>query len=371
MCSHIFSEQICAIRKQALAERKERDPEKAIASWVEEDRLIHRPGHALVIILNSPGCSWAKSSSGGCSICGYSNETSDNITAANLKQQVKRELVKHQGKGFESIKLFNSGSFFDSKEIPLEAQKDILRQFQTISSVKEIVVETRPEYVTKSFLQKVTTILGKEISLELGMGLETSDDFIRTNYINKGFLLEDYKKAIDITKNFPKIRVRSYLLLKPPFLTEQEAINDTIQSAIDAITLGSRSISINPVNIQNKTFLYQIWRKGLYRAPWLWSVKEVLQTIWGEIKDRNLEDAVDRIVCDPSGAGSIRGTHNCKKCNKDFIRAIKKYSVSQDPKNLDNLACSCKKFWEEIKNIELATRDFSLHNLEYRSAFLN
>ena len=123
-----FSEQICEIRKQSLKSRKKRDPNKVIASWIEKDRLINRTGDALVVILNSSGCSWSLSESGGCSMCGYSNDTIKEVTAENLINQIKGVInseSKIQKKKIESVKLFNSGSFLDQKEIPITAQDEI------------------------------------------------------------------------------------------------------------------------------------------------------------------------------------------------------------------------------------------------------
>jgi len=359
----IFAEYLCKIRNKSLARRKERAKDKAIAAWIEDDRLITQQGKALVIILNSNGCAWAQSDSGGCSMCGYSNETSENISAKDLIKQVDDVLIKFTAKKFQSVKLFNSGSFLDEKEIPKDAQIAIMKLLAKIPEVTEIIVETRPEYVTQEKLKQLKSILGKNMELELGIGLETSNDFVRINNINKGFTRKDFEKATKIAlKN--NVRVKSYLLFKPPFLTEKEAINDVIQSVIDSIKTGARSVSINPMNIQSGTLVYRLWQTDLYRSPWFWSLKKVIQKIWERIEKEKLQDNVDRIVSDPSGAGSIKGIHNCRKCNKYFIKAIKNFSLKQDPSALNQITCECKETWEELLLIEEATRDSSLKKVE-------
>ncbi|MCK5047589.1 MAG: hypothetical protein KAS22_13470, partial [Candidatus Heimdallarchaeota archaeon] len=89
----ILAKQICSLKKKSLRKRKTRDTSKAIASWIEDDRLIAGPGKALVIILNSQGCNWGLGVEGGCSICGYSNETSAiDISADDLIAQVNNTL---------------------------------------------------------------------------------------------------------------------------------------------------------------------------------------------------------------------------------------------------------------------------------------
>ncbi|MBD3192213.1 MAG: TIGR01210 family radical SAM protein [Candidatus Heimdallarchaeota archaeon] len=359
----IFAEQICALRKEWLSKRKKREPDQPIAAWIEKDRLIEGVGDSLVIIMNSTTCEWAKGPGGGCSMCGYSNETSDTLSATNLIAQVRHALDKFSSKSFQAIKIFNSGSFLNAAEVPIKAQNTIMERIAKIPAVSELILETRPEFVTQETLQRLKEFLGKEKALELGIGLESSNDLIRIHNINKGFTFDDFLRAVKIALDL-EVRVKSYLLLKPPFLTEKEAIDDIIKSAIDSIKIGARSISINPMNIQNGTLVYSLWRKKLYRAPWIWSVKEVIQEIWKEAQLRNLEDNFDRIVSDPSGAGTRRGIHNCKKCDKKFLKLIKNYSLKQDPSLLDRINCSCHALWRELLLFEEASREQSLVRAE-------
>ncbi|MFW9923026.1 MAG: archaeosine biosynthesis radical SAM protein RaSEA, partial [Candidatus Thorarchaeota archaeon] len=354
---------ICQIRKKSLSLRKTRISDKAIAAWIEDDRLITGQGKALVIIMNSKGCEWAIGEGGGCSMCGYSNDTSETISAQNLISQVESVLAENSTKDFQVIKLFNSGSFLDDNEIPADAQIRIMEMIAVLPKVKEVIIESRPEFVKKEKINQLLEKLGEEKKLEVGVGLESSNDFIRINLINKGFLFEDFKIAVTVaTKN--NSRVKSYLLFKPPFISEQEAIIDNVNSIIDSIKAGARSISINPLNIQNGTLVYELWKDDLYRSPWFWSLKEVIQTAWKRINDEGLKQQVDRILCDPSGAGTQRGIHNCKKCDKQFIKATKKYSLTQDPTIFDTISCDCYELWKEITSYESLSRDHSLRSLE-------
>jgi radical SAM enzyme (TIGR01210 family) len=366
----ILAEQICSEKKKSLHKRKARDTKKAIASWIEDDRLITGPGKALVIILNSRGCQWGLGIDGGCSMCGYSNETSaTDITADDLITQAKSSLDKFSSKEFQSVKIFNSGSFLDTSEISIEAQTEILSMINELKSISEVIVESRPEFVTAKNLKNLRKSLDKSKQFEIGIGLETSNDLIRINNINKGFLFEDYKQAVK-TALSENTRVKTYLLLKPPFLTEKEAIQDTVQSAIDAIKSGSRSISINPINVQSGTFVYNLWRNGIYRSPWFWTLKSVLLKIWNQVNKQQLAEKVDRILSDPSGAGTRRGIHNCSKCNKDFNKILKNYSLNQDYTILNQVICSCSNLWLELLKQEEASRDFSLSSLENPKNFL-
>jgi radical SAM enzyme (TIGR01210 family) len=359
----LFSDQICALREKALGKRRKRKSSEAIATWLEDDYLLVGPGKALVIILNSKGCKWGLGSSGGCSMCGYSNETTEDVTVDALIEQTKKALKIFSSKNFRTVKIFNSGSYFDNSEIPIEAQETIFKIISEIENVSEVIIESRPEFVTKQSVSRLVSILGESKQLEIGIGLESSNDFIRINNINKGFLFSDYEKAVKIAVN-EQARIKSYVLLKPPFLTENEAINDTYKTIIDAIKAGSRSISINPVNIQNGTFVYQLWKYGVYRSPWFWSVIKVIQDVWETINIEEFDHLVDRILCDPSGTGTFRSVHNCYKCNKKFVRALKEYSVNQSLSSIANLKCTCRNLWEELLVQEQASRDYSIYRLE-------
>ncbi|MHA1220462.1 MAG: archaeosine biosynthesis radical SAM protein RaSEA, partial [Candidatus Heimdallarchaeota archaeon] len=288
----IFTEHICTQRKLALRARKAHNKTQAIAAWIEKDHLLTGPGDALVIILNSLGCQWGLGSEGGCSMCGYSNETSKGITETDLIAQVDSSLTKFANKTYTAIKIFNSGSFLDESEIPIKAQDEIIKLINQVPAVLEIIIESRPEFVTTKALSRLTKLLSKEKQLEIGIGLESSNDAIRINNINKGFLFTDYQKAVKIALKH-NVRVKTYLLLKPPFMTEKEAIEDTIKSAIAAIKTGSRSLSINPVNIQNGTMVFHLWRKGLYRSPWYWSLQKVILEIWNHLEEEGMTDKVD------------------------------------------------------------------------------
>jgi len=359
----LFSSQIRHIRTQALSARKAFDPTTPIASWVEKDRLLTGPGNALVIILNSSGCHWGLASEGGCSMCGYSNETSEHISATDLIAQAEHAFHSQKHRSFQAIKLFNSGSFLDSNEIPPDAQESIFTRVSALPAVKEIIIESRPEFVTSKALKRLTKLLRSDQVLEVGIGLESSSDAIRLNNINKGFLFEDYQQAVK-TALAQNVRVKTYLLFKPPFLTEKEAIADTIQSGIDAIKAGSRSLSINPVNVQSGTLVSTLWQAGLYRSPWFWSLREVIWELWGRITSEKLAEKVDRIVSDPSGAGTQKGIHNCWRCNKTALRLLKEYSLRQEPAILDTLRCDCFALWKVFLEQEQATRDFSIYALE-------
>ena len=58
------------------------------------------------------------------------------------------------------------------------------------------------------------------------------------------------------------------------------------------------------------------------------------------------------IKCDISGGGNIRGAHNCRECDRDYLNAISVFSLNQDTKVFEGLSCSCQEKWLDILEIE-------------------
>ncbi len=299
---------------------------KPVAVWVEKERLNGDIVRCLTIILRSRGCYWNR-----CLMCGYKKDTSKDVTLKDLIDQFNFALKR--ANGVDVVKIFTSGSFFDSKEIPKEFRSFVYDALT--GKIKKLIVESRPEFINEEIAEELSSL---EFETEVGIGLETADDFIREHCINKGFSFEDFKRSAKILKSHG-VRVKAYLLLKPPFLSEGEAIRDAIRS-IKAVKGLADVVSINPTNVQSGTYVEKLWFRGLYRPPWLWSAVEVL---------RNAE--IDAI-CDPVAYGKARGPHNCGRCDGDVARAIREYSLTQDASVFDGLSCSCLKLWERVVELE-------------------
>lgn len=340
-------------RGRSLEGRKSRSPNRPAAKWTAEAKVAGSRGIALSIVLSTLGCSHARGETGGCTMCSYLLDgTSKPPSSEELIEQVQHALRDLEGKdGPFSVKMYTSGSFLDSAEVPDHARKEILRRIAAIDDVREVVLETRPEYVTDEIMRDTRALLGSR-KVELGIGLESSSDRVRALCINKNFDYSAFKSAVEIAHKHT-VGVRAYVLLKPPFMTEAQAIRDVKRTIDDLVTLGVSTISINPVNIQKNTLVEYLWNRRKYRPPWLWSVVEVLKYA---NKTSIAGKKTISIVCDPAAAGKNRGTHNCSKCDADVINAIRSFSLDGLPAVLDGLNCDCRALW----NHTLVHEDISL-----------
>jgi hypothetical protein len=313
--------------------RRRPDAGEPLSVWSEKDMLGGKAVDALVIILRSRGCCWSRKS--GCLMCGYNRDSLGSVTPNDLVAQFEKAMAKHAGQPY--IKIYTSGSFLDPGEIEPETRAAILK----IAGEKagKVLVESRPEFVSRPVLEDM---LGAVNELEVAVGLETADDGIRARSINKGFLFSNYERACSTAADMGA-SIRTYLLLKPPYLTERGSIDDALVS-IERAGKMSQSISVNPMNVQRGTVVEGLWKRNLYRPPWLWSLAEVLE------RGSGLTNA--RLMSAPSGGGSKRGTHNCGKCDDAILKAIETFSLEGDRAIFKGLGCGCRDRWLDYLDAE-------------------
>ena len=309
---------------------KRLDPTRPVAVWSSQDLLEGRPVKSLTMILRTVGCQWNR-----CTMCGYASEGAS-ATADDLIVQFNASMRRLSAED-QVVKIYTSGSFLDPLEMPKEARKEILEDLQS-RSIKKLVIESRPEYISPVRVEECLSI----IRTEFAIGLETSNDLIRQNIIQKGFTFQDFVDAAKIVHDLGG-RVKAYLLLKPPFLSEGAAIRDAISSA-KAAGHHADILSLNLCNIQRSTLVERLWKRGEYRPPWLWSAVEVLKNV------------TSPIICDPVGAGSRRGPHNCGECDAAIAKAIRSHDLTQDLAIFNDLDCKCKTAWQKV--VELEERTF-------------
>ncbi|MHA2036588.1 MAG: archaeosine biosynthesis radical SAM protein RaSEA [Promethearchaeota archaeon] len=349
---HIFSERIKSIRQMALKKRKQNssiDLNRPVSFWIKKDRLIHEIGKELTIILRTKGCSWSLGETGGCTMCGYVLDANiEDVNQNHIRNQLdyvlnnKTNEISEDNEKF-SLKIFNSGSFFDEFEISEETRQYIYEKVASINNIKEFTIESRIEYINAENLKDLTEKLNGKYT-EVAIGLETVNDYIRNFYINKGMRFEDFKKKLQICKD-NGVGIKAYLLLKPPFLTETGAIDDCVNSIKKLIDLQVNTISINPLNIQRGTLAEYLWYQNKYRPPWFHSLFKVLR------KSLTQEDLTKvRVISDPSGAGTKRGIHNClqRECEKTAQTKLQQFVFSQELASLENSEseCDCKRKYQ-------------------------
>lgn len=318
---------------------KFKPPDRPTAVWTGKDILNGKPISALTVIFQTTGCRW-----NNCTMCGYVYDSSKRVPSHDeLIKQFEHAMSRCRDEEF-IVKIFTSGSFLDDGEVPSITRKEILSRLGADARVKKVIAETRPEYVTQEKVSECTAALGKRF--EVAVGLETSNDMIRRDCINKGFSFADFVNAGKIAEQ-ENATTKAYLLLKPPFLSEGDAVRDIIKSINDSAQYAG-TISVNLCNVQKGTLMDEMFERGDYRPPWLWSAVEVLKR-GKEVNSGTV------IMSDPVAAGSKRGPHNCGKCDKDVAESIRIFSLRQDTRVFEDLNCECRQIWKKVVEIERFT----------------
>lgn len=312
------------------------------AVWQGKDLIEGRPVDSRTIIFHTIGCYWSRHD--GCTMCGYFNDSAAvPPTEGDLLSQMDHAMATMANTP-ALIKIFTSGSFFDDREIPPAIRTRIFERFGDTGHIKKIVAETRPEFVTEKNLRTSREILDKYgIQLEIAVGLETSNDLIRQDCINKGFTFNDFIEASGKALSLG-VTVKVYLLLKPPFISEKTAVDDILASIKD-VSPHASTVSLNLCNIQKGTMVEELSNRKSYRPPWLWSAVFVLK------KAKAMFPGIT-FMSDPVAAGLGRGPHNCRKCDGDVAQSLRDFSISQDIDALSNVDCDCIPLWEKVIELE-------------------
>jgi radical SAM enzyme (TIGR01210 family) len=314
------------------------DPHEPTRVWIDEDNTPDGIRQSLTIILNTGGCRWARA--GGCTMCGYVAESVEggSVSHEALMDQIEVCLSHERENADEKsplIKIYTSGSFLDEREVGARSRKAIA---ETFADRERIVVESLPDFVEH---ERVTDFTEQGLKTDVAVGLETATDRVRRDCVNKYFEFSDFIAASEAAEA-AGAGIKAYLLCKPPFLTESEAVED-MKRSIRRCAEYAHTVSMNPTNVQRYTMVDELYFQGGYRPPWLWSVVEVLEST---------ADADAIVVSDPVGHGSDRGPHNCGECDDRVQRAIKDFDLRQDSSVFEQVSCACEATWEVVMERE-------------------
>ncbi|MGH3830313.1 MAG: radical SAM protein [Pseudonocardiaceae bacterium] len=290
------------------------------------------------VIIMSGGCSVPT-----CTMCPFTNENNYGIAGgasrASLLEQVRGTLVRTEGEpAYEVLSLYNDGSFFAPREIPRDVQVKIAR-LVAAAGVRRLVVESLPQFVAEVVLAPFVEALGG-VRLEIGIGLQSADDLVRETLVNTRISRTSFERALTVMAGLgidPKV----YLMVKPPFLTDGEAVIDVVES-VDYLTgLGVTGVTLCPTRVSRNTVAWELWQAGLYTPPNLWTVVEAIRRVH--------ERLAVRVAC-----VNLRGTDfesvfpdSCESCADRVVDALMRYGETGDPGDLPE-DCACQRPLEVV-----------------------
>ena len=249
-----------------LAQRPGRspvDPWKPNGYFLEQERGERSDIlSSAVILLTNKECPWR------CLMCDLWKHTLDNtVPLGAIPAQIAHALAALDARPAQ-IKLYNSGSFFDRAAIPPADYRAIAEQVRVANHV---VVESHPRLVGVPALKFRDLLSG---SLEVAMGLETVHPTVLPR-LNKRFTLEEFSRAAAFLRG-NKIRVRSFVLVQPPFMVADEAVEWAVKSAQFAFSCGAVVVSLIPTRLGNGA-MNKLARAGEFSTPSLITLETAME----------------------------------------------------------------------------------------------
>lgn len=231
------------------------DPTRAYAAhWEEERDQSGALASTAVIFLTNRECPFR------CVMCDLWVHTLDDMVPDGaIPEQIRIALAELPPA--RQIKLYNAGSFFDAQAIP-PAEDDAIAE--RLAGFERVVVEAHPAYLRGPYgdrclrfrnrLRDVSQtaaqgVVGSAFNrtvprLEVAIGLETSHPEVLER-LNKRMTVEDFRAAAGFLRDHD-IDVRAFILLQPPFMAADEAVEWACRSIDTAFDAGASVCSVIP-----------------------------------------------------------------------------------------------------------------------------
>lgn len=236
------------------------EPNRPYAFLVESERSESgRVEDVLTVFLTNRECPFR------CLYCDlWKNTLDERLSPGMIPEQIR--FAMNECPPAQHIKLYNSGNFFDLNAIPPEDYAEIA---VLIADFETVIVESHPLLIGRRCWEFQEKLRPK---LHVAMGLETVHPEVLSR-LNKRMTLEDFSRA---TKELLErgISVRTFILLRPPFLSESEGVYWAKRSIDFAFDNGVECCAVIPTRAGNG-IMEQLERDGLFASPTLDSLEEV------------------------------------------------------------------------------------------------
>lgn len=313
--------------------------------YFEETRMSDNQSVTLMplVALKSNPCSWLKNC-GGCVMCGYqlAASLSKRPTDENLVNQTKFAIKRCPAKIYPLLTFNSAGSLLDPNEVSDELRPKLLQMLK-YEGYKEFNFECRPEYLLNE--KRVKQLKEYFDVVSVGIGLESSNDFIRKEVLNKGTQLSTYIKAAEVCKKCG-VDYDAYIQMGKPFLTTEEDIEDAVKTANWAFEHGFGRVFLMLCNIQPTTLTHYLFKRGKFKPPMLWSAIEVIKRLPKKYRVNASVRQFTRAVPTP-----LIYPRNCDKCTAVVADKLMQWNMTGDFEHIKEMpGCDCLKEFEERLN---------------------
>jgi len=143
-----------------------------------------------------------------------------------------------------AVKLYNAGSFFDPGAIP---EADYPAIAERVRGFDRVIVESHTRFIG-SRTRRLRDLI-HPARLEVAIGLETIHPVV-LDRLNKRMTVDDFDQAADWL-GAEAIALRTFLLVRPPFLSEEEGVEWACRSLEHAFARGADLCALIPVRSGN------------------------------------------------------------------------------------------------------------------------
>jgi archaeosine synthase beta-subunit len=285
--------------------REIRDPFIPYEFFVEEER--NRDGGidpVATIFLTNRECPFR------CLMCDlWRNTLTTTVPMGAIPAQIDHALSRLAAS--RQVKLYNSGSFFDSRAIPVADHAAIAARLQGFARV---IVENHPAFTGDSCLAFRDLLAGE---FEVAMGLETVHPEVLAG-LNKRMTLDQFSAAASFLREHG-IELRVFILVQPPLMPPAEALLWAERSLEFAIQCGATAATLIPTRGGNGAM------EALSFVP---PALEVLESAM----EYGLRLRAGRVFAD---LWDVRG--GCPACHSSRVSRLRKMNLQQVV--LDRIPC--------------------------------
>lgn len=218
----------------------------------------------LILFLANRECPWR------CLMCDlWQYTTLEMVPPGAIPVQIRTAIVAAPVADW--IKLYNAGSFFDTGAIPLGDHGEIA---SLVKPYRRVIVECHPLLVGARVEAFARLLDGAR--LEVAMGLESAHPEV-LDKLNKGMTVADFVRATRFLVA-AGVDVRAFVLVRPPYLDDLEALEWAVRSARTAFEAGVGVVSLIPTRMGNGA-LEALALQGDFAEPSLELIEEVVDHV--------------------------------------------------------------------------------------------
>lgn len=287
------------------------DPRRAYASlWEEEPGEDGEPVSTATVFLTNRECPFR------CLMCDLWTHTLDERVAPGaIPEQIDAALAGLPTA--RQIKLYNAGNFFDRNAIPPEDLDAIAAR---VANFERVVVECHPSLVGDACERFSRAIPG---TLEVAMGLETVHP-TALERLNKRMTLDTFRTAAERLRE-NEIALRAFVLLAPPFVPKDEALEWCRRSIDAAFDAGAGVCSVIPTRDGNGA-VDALRDAGAWSAPDIRDLERALDYGVALGRGRVFADTWDlerffSCACSPARAARIAQTNRTQRARPEVACA--------------------------------------------------